>query len=316
MSVTPIAAGWAVETWAMALRGRVDSTIPKTPSPSVSVSTGASVRLCPNCGEPVAVTGKFCGQCGRRLPEPLAPPPPAQPHRPPTDDTMVWAKDGKAMVRVPAGKFLYGDNKEEKALPEFWIDKTPVTNAEFVYFLNESEYSEQAGSTWFDTKSNYARIEQYGGRWRARDSYADHPVTEVSWHGAQAYAGWAAKRLPIKAMWEKAARGIDGREFPWGEQLPDKELCNFDQNVGNTTPVGKYSPQGDSPYGCVDMAGNVWEWTSSDYQNRYKVVCGGCWNFGHNYVRITNRLWFALDYTNYNVGFRCVCVHINDNFLH
>jgi formylglycine-generating enzyme required for sulfatase activity len=95
----------------------------------------------------------------------------------------------------------------------------------------------------------------------------DHPV-RVSWHDAVAYATWAGKRLPSEEEWEKAARGTDGRKYPWGDEEPTPDLCNFGKNEGGTTPVGKYSPQGDSPYGCADMAGNVWEWTSSGCSSR------------------------------------------------
>jgi formylglycine-generating enzyme required for sulfatase activity len=97
----------------------------------------------------------------------------------------------------------------------------------------------------------------------------DHPVRYVTWRDALAYCRWLSERtglpvtLPSEAEWEKAARGTDGRIYPWGDEDPTADLCNFADNVGNTSPVGNYSPMGDSPYGCADAAGNVWEWTRS-----------------------------------------------------
>jgi formylglycine-generating enzyme required for sulfatase activity len=184
-----------------------------------------------------------------------------------SDDTLIWEKDGKEMVRVPAGEFLYGDDKQKMSQPEFWIDKTPVTNGEFAHFVQAAGYkttAEQKGSGYAYTGSEWK--ETKGADWRHPggpktdiQSKADHPVVQVSWEDAVAYAKWAGKRLPTEQEWEKAARGTDGRAYPWGEQEPTRELCNFGENEKDTTPVGKYSPQGGSPYGCVDMAGNVWE---------------------------------------------------------
>ncbi|MCP4422082.1 MAG: formylglycine-generating enzyme family protein, partial [Chloroflexi bacterium] len=95
---------------------------------------------------------------------------------------------------------------------------------------------------------------------------ADHPVVHVSWHDAVAYAQWAGLQLPTDQQWEKAARGDDGREYPWGNEW--KPYCNTrEAGMRATTPVGYYSPFGDSLYGCVDMSGNVWEWTSSWYDD-------------------------------------------------
>ncbi len=221
----------------------------------------------------------------------------AQP-KPPTAKGDVWVhpKDGKTMVRVPAGDFLYGDDKEKRTLPEFWIDKTPVTNAEYAQFVQATDHKPP---------------QHWQGKTPPK-GMADHPVTYVSWHDAVAYAEWAGKRLPTEEEWEKAARGTDGRVYPWGNQQPTRELCNFDGNEKGTTPVGKYSPQGDSPYGCVDMAGNVWQWTASDYDKHSKVVRGGSWDFNGNSVRSTYRSRDTPSDTIYSLGFRCMVVRAQD----
>ena len=202
---------------------------------------------------------------------------------------MVWDKDGKEMVRVPAGEFLYGDKKETRELPTFWIDKKAVTNAEYARFV--AEMGHEPPEHW-EGKS-------------PPESIADHPVVNVSWHDAVAYANWAGKRLPTEQEWEKAARGTDGREYPWGDKKPTPDLCNFGRNEGDTTPVGKYSPYGDSPYGCVDMAGNVWEWTASDYGSQRNVLRGGSWiNLSH-YAPSSYRDRRSPSITSINRGFRC-----------
>jgi formylglycine-generating enzyme required for sulfatase activity len=229
-------------------------------------------------------------------------------------ERLTWLVDGKGMVRVPAGEFLYGDQKEKINLPEFWIDQTPVTNAEFERFVKASNYkttAEQKGSgyaydgkEWKDTK---------GADWRhphgpktSLQGILDHPVVQVSWADAAAYARWAGKRLPTEQEWEKAARGVDGREYPWGDRAPTDQLCNFNMNVKATTPVGKYSPQGDSPDGCVDMAGNVWDWTASDYDKSHKVLCGGSWLNIEGSVRAASRFFNTPADRFDHYGFRCV----------
>jgi formylglycine-generating enzyme required for sulfatase activity len=194
------------------------------------------------------------------------------------------------MVRVPAGKFLYGDEKVKKSLPEFWIDKTPVTNTEYARFVAETKQKPP---------------KHWKGRNPPKD-IADHPVVNVSWDEAIAYAKWAGKRLPTEEEWEKAARGTDGRKYPWGDQPPTSELCNFGRKVGKTTPVGKYSPQGDSPYGCVDMSGNVWEWTVSDYSKETKVLHGGSWHSNvEGLLRAAARDFLNPDLRYSYFGFRC-----------
>jgi len=191
----------------------------------------------------------------------------------PAGDLWRNPKDGKEMVRVPAGQFLYGDDKTEVELLEFWIDKAPVTNAEYARFVAETGH--EAPSHW-KGKTSPKEI-------------ADHPVTYVSWDDATAYAGWASGRLPTEQEWEKAARGTDGREYPWGKWA--KGRCNSKEaGTGGTTPVGQYSPQADSPYGCQDCAGNVWEWTASEHEQGGRVLRGGAFDDEGGYVRCAARV--------------------------
>jgi formylglycine-generating enzyme required for sulfatase activity len=166
-------------------------------------------------------------------------------------------------VTIPAGEFLMGSDKQKDSmarddetpqhqlyLPEYRIARVPVTNAQYKLFVDATGHS--APEHWENG--------------RIPDGKENHPVVNVSWHDAQAFCKWAGVRLPSEAQWEKAARGTDGRKWPWGDEAPDKNRCNFNGNVVDTTPVGKY-PDGASSYGCLDMAGNVWEWTSSEYQD-------------------------------------------------
>jgi formylglycine-generating enzyme required for sulfatase activity len=208
----------------------------------------------------------------------------------PPSDRGTSQKDGKEMVHVPAGEFLYGEDKQKASLPEFRIDKTPVTNAEYARFVAGAEHAPPS---------------HWKGKTPSKE-IAHHPVVFVPWDDAMAYAEWAGKRLPTEQEWEKAARGTDGRAYPWGNQEPTRELCNFGQNEKGTTLVGKYSPQGDSPYGCVDMAGNVWEWTASDHESGGKVLRGGSWQGYARYVRAATRRSNIPDLRYDNIGFRCV----------
>jgi formylglycine-generating enzyme required for sulfatase activity len=193
------------------------------------------------------------------------------------------------MIIIPAGEFLYGEKKKKVTLPEFWIDKTPVTNAEYARFV---------------AATGRKPPEHWKGETPPK-KIADHPVVDVSWHDAVAYAEWAGKRLPTEEEWEKVARGSDGREYPWGDGF-DKNRCNTEESgIGKTTPVGQYSPQGDSPYSCVDMVGNVWEWTASDHYFGSKVLRGGSWYSNHRNARCTARDWDYPRYRDDNWGFRC-----------
>lgn len=205
---------------------------------------------------------------------------------------MIWDKDGKEMVQVPAGDFLCGPELEKIYVPEYWIDKTPVTNAEYARFVSDTNYD----------PPHHWQGPAYPSQ------IANHPVVYVSWYDAHAYASWAGKQLPTEHAWEKAARGCDGQEYTWGAQPPTVELCNFAGKVGTTTSVARYSPQGDSPYGCVDMAGNVWEWTFDSYDEANRVLRGASWLSHIRHLPTTRRL--ALNPISYDFvfGFRCMYI--------
>ncbi len=190
------------------------------------------------------------------------------------------------MLRIPGGKFLYGDEKEERELPEFMIGRTPVTNAEYARFV---------AATGHEPPGHWV-----GGA--PPEQIADHPVTHVSWHDARAYAEWTGTRLLTQEEWEKAARATDGRAYPWGDW--EEGRCNSKEaGIGTTTPVGHYSPDGDSPYGCVDMAGNVFEWTAS-VDGEYRVLRGGSYNHNRDLAGCAFRVRHKPAYRYRNIGFR------------
>lgn len=177
--------------------------------------------------------------------------------------------DQKPMQLIPASSFLFG-NGQVRELSDFYIDTWSVTNAEYQRFIVQNNISPP--STW--------RRGKFPGK------KANHPVTGVSWYEAMAYATWAGKRLPTAAEWEKAARGTDGRHYPWGEGF-DVQRCNTSEGgQKTTTPVTQYQA-GASMYGVLDMAGNVWEWTTDEIKPRglgrqnqetKRVLKGGSWN--------------------------------------
>lgn len=191
------------------------------------------------------------------------------------------------VVEIPAGEFLMGDEGRKVYMDAFRIDRYPVTNAQYKRFVEATDHSPPRH--WKD--GNYPAEK------------AAHPVVHVTWHDAIAYAEWAGKRLPTEEEWEKAARGIDGRVYPWGDW--EEDPCNtWEANIGDTTPVGKYSPGGDSPYGCVDMAGNVWEWTATGSSD-YREVRGGSWYHYQDLARCACRGRSIPDDSNDFRGFRC-----------
>ncbi len=218
------------------------------------------------------------------------------------DNQMIKAPGGKEMVFIPSGEFIFGVSSLSISLDEFWMDKTPVTNAEYKRFLDAvpkhpvpySDLKEAKPYNWDNETRTYP------------NGMANHPVVLVSYFDAQAYASWAGKRLPSEKEWEKAARGVDGRIYPWGRVWLTSACNTAEMNSGSTTPVGQFSPAGDSPYGCVDMSGNVWEWTASEFSIRTMVVRGGSWRNGQLDAWCTMRTGHVPStFTNY-IGFRLV----------
>ena len=225
-----------------------------------------------------------------------------------------WTRpaDGMTMMYIPAGSFIMGSyetaldecnqysikldsihcrqdwfNDEfpsrTVSLKSFWMDQTEVTNRMYALCV-------EAGKCNPPLFGKSAKIPDYF----ENPDYQDFPVLYVSWSDAAAYCGWAGQRLPTEAEWEKAARGVDGNVYPWGNDKPDELLMNFNRIKGDTTKVGSY-PQGASIYKLLDMAGNVWEWVNDWYDPNYysqipapdpsgplsgkgRVLRGGSWN--------------------------------------
>ena len=211
---------------------------------------------------------------------------------------------------IPQGPFLAGDHREDwfrDELPKeihlraYWIDTYPVTNAEYEKFVKATEHP--IPPHW--TSGSYQKDQ------------ADHPVTNVSWDDASAYAAWVGKRLPTEAEWEKAARGTDGRIYPWGDTYW-KDLCNGCNDYGGTTPVNRF--EGLSPYGVADMCGNVFDWVSDWYQDGYsstvtnpkgpdtgevRSMRGGFYGAGQRHLRSAYRGWAPQTNKQDHIGFRC-----------
>ena len=283
------------------------------------------------------------------MPVPTDTPVPAQPIG---GETWTRATDGMAMLFVPAGEFLMGSDEQDiddalqtcnetlgdcnrewfegeypqhrVTLDEFWIDRTEVANAQYRQCVDagacDAPTSCDSGEPTYDDAGK-----------------GDHPVVCVSWHDAEAYCQWAGARLPTEAEWEKAARGTDALKYPWGNTFDGSRLnfcernCEFDDwkytdlddGYARTAPVGTYGPAGASPYGALNMAGNVYEWVA-DWHDRgyysrspdrnppgpdsgeYRVVRGGSWGGDPGWVRSAYRGGDFPVITNSSNGFRCV----------
>jgi formylglycine-generating enzyme required for sulfatase activity len=239
------------------------------------------------------------------------------------------------VIAVPAGPFLRGSpegfglpNEEpqrEIFLSAFELDRLPVTFGDFEAFLAAKGYA--TPSLWSEAGWDFARREElerprfYGEDGWAHVCGADQPAVGVSFYECEAFARFAGKRLPTEAEWEKAARGTDGRVYPWGDEW-DPEACSFrGGTVRAAPPVGRF-PKGASPYGALEMCGGVWELCSDWFDERYyarapdldpkgpetgelKVARGGAWNALPLLNRCANRNAWRPTARFSNIGFRC-----------
>lgn len=218
------------------------------------------------------------------------------------------------MILIPAGKFTMGEDFTKKSLgprhtvylDDYYIDQYHVTNLYYQTFVNETR--RQAPPHWNGQQHPKA--------------ISNHPVAFVNWFDAEAYCNWAGKRLPSEAEWEKAARGTDGRMFPWGPKHLKNHANVYQEGIKNTTMVNRY-PQGKSPYGLYDMAGNLFQWTSDWFQpypgnktphpnfgETLKVLRGGSFYDCSNYrcgisFQTFNRISLLPQTRAISAGFRC-----------
>ena len=252
----------------------------------------------------------------------------------PTPLTSMRPNDDMLMVYVPAGAFSMGGDSgaalrecqrasslcepdvfksEEPAhsvtLKAFWIDQTEVTNGKYAQCVQGGACQPPAD----------VRSRSWGDYYNS-PMFAEYPVLNVDWNQASAYCAWAGARLPTEAEWEKAARGTDGRLYPWGMTL-NPDLANYDEQFMDPKPVGSY-PGGASPYGALDMAGNVSEWVADWYGETYyaespandphgpasgtlRVARGGSWYDFPVHLRSIDRNRYEPTHTNFGIGFRC-----------
>jgi len=221
------------------------------------------------------------------------------------------ARDQALYRYIPGGTFGMGSPAASAASPReapqhavtvagFWLQQHETTNAQYGRCVAEGACTAPTNTRWDDPK------------------YAEHPVTHVDWQQAAAYAAWVGGRLPTEAEWERACRGDDERAFPWGAATPSAELSNFNNEVGDTTPVGSY-PDGAGPFGTLDQSGNVWEWVSTrDVTYPYdaadgredadaagkRIVRGGSFYYTQYQIRCMARTGFPPDTASEHIGFR------------
>ena len=291
------------------------------PTPTATLAPIATLTLIPSTATPEA----------RTTPTPTATP----------EKVKISATDGMTQLFIPSGSFIMGGldvyqqsdelPAHEVYLDAFWIDQVEVTNGMYALCV-------QAGSCRLPAlNSSDNRLEYFGN-----PEFQDYPVVHVAWYDANAYCQWSGRRLPTEAEWEHAARGDDLRNFPWGDELPNAYNSNSLNIVGDTSRVGSYA-EGASPFGALDMAGNVWEWVADRYRpdyygksadenpsgpskdevfNELRVIRGGSFQDDWVILRLANRSYLdgpnpkaqptdAAYYgrSSVQVGFRCAADH-------
>jgi eukaryotic-like serine/threonine-protein kinase len=235
-------------------------------------------------------------------------PPTSTPESTPTPAKLkISPTDGMTQLFVPAGILKMGgsdiltENDELPAhdvtLNAFWIDQVEVTTGMYGLCV-------KAGICRLPVKLNSDNHADYFGN----PEFKDYPVIQVTWYDANAYCQWAGRRLPTEAEWERAARGDDMRTYPWGGEPPNEKNSNANNTVGDVTRVGSYAA-GASPFGALDMAGNVWEWVADYYNPKYysesaTVNPTGPENGGMNHLRVIRGGSFQDDLFNLRVSNR------------
>ena len=242
--------------------------------------------------------------------------------------------DGSTMILIPEGEFTMGSDNYSAEKPvqkiyldNYYIDKYLVTNEQYQKFVAATEYAtnaEKDGVGMVRIGRRWKKVE--GSNWKTPDGLSsiegkeNNPVSQVSYNDALEYCKWAKKDLPTEAQWEKAARGPDGNEFPWGSSDPNDTMANFDNIIGATTPVTEFE-KGQSFYGAQDMAGNVYQWCKDWYgtgqrndknptgpdTGKERVIKGGSFIEGMESLRSANRDRYEPEYSSFLFGFRCAC---------
>jgi len=246
-----------------------------------------------------------------------------------TGQTWVSPKDGAVLVCVPAGEFLMGAAPEDDLaasderpqhtvyLSAYWIDRLEISNAQFAQCVQAGACHQRRYSPYLWGVSSHTRKDYF-----VDPVYAGYPVIMLDGDEAHAYCQWAGRQLPTEAQWEKAARGNDGRLFPWGNEKTDCQRANY-LGCENDTSASDSHPTGASPYGVLNMSGNVWEWVADRYEPEYYATApahdpvgpesnaprglrGGGWNSLSEELRLSARSSGEPKHaTDGAIGFRC-----------